>query len=167
MPRDDYAELAARIERLERRLDGEAAADDGPISPDGQPRFWLLDELRRRTGGSALIYGGLARVEAGPVAWQVGHDPDALLEVDWVDLAPRIAALGHPVRLRILQLVLRGTATTAAELARTEGLGTTGQVYHHLRQLIAAGWLRAGPRGAHEVPVERVVPMLIILAAAG
>jgi hypothetical protein len=173
MSRDDYAELAARIERLERRLDGkgldgEAAVDEiVTATPAGQERFWLLDQVRRRSGGSGLVYGGLAELRAGPVAWQMGHDPAALLDVDWVELAPRIAALGHPVRLRILQLVLRGTATTAAELAGTEGIGTTGQVYHHLRQLSAAGWLRTGARGVHEVPVERVIPLLIILAAAG
>jgi DNA-binding transcriptional ArsR family regulator len=167
MPRDDYAELAARIERLEQRLEGEATPDEAVVAPDGPERFWLLDQLRRRSGGSGLAYAGLAELKSGPVAWQMGHDPGALLERDWVDLSPRIAALGHPVRLRILQLVLRGTATTAAELARTEGLGTTGQVYHHLRQLSAAGWLRTGSRGVHEVPVERVIPLLIILAAAG
>ncbi len=165
--RDDYAELAARIERLEQRLEGEATPDEAVVVPDGRERFWLLDQLRRRSGGSGLVYAGLAELKPGPVAWQMGHDPGALLELDWVDLAPRIAALGHPVRLRILQLVLRGTATTAAELARTEGLGTTGQVYHHLRQLSAAGWLRTGSRGVHEVPAERVIPLLIILAAAG
>lgn len=165
--RDDYADLAARIERLEQRLEGEATPDEAVVAPDGRERFWLLDQLRRRSGGSGLAYAGLAELKSGPVAWQMGHDPSALLELDWVDLAPRIAALGHPVRLRILQLVLRGAATTAAELARTEGLGTTGQVYHHLRQLSAAGWLRTGSRGVHEVPAERVIPLLIILAAAG
>ncbi|MFC7625600.1 helix-turn-helix domain-containing protein [Microlunatus sp. GCM10028923] len=164
MPSEEYAELTARIERLERRLE----PDSAPVPPESGAgdRFWLLEELRRRTGGSALTYAGLLQLPYGPVAWQMGHDPTEVLERDWVDLAPRIAALGHPVRLRILQLVLRRTATTAAELARTEGLGTTGQVYHHLRQLIAAGWLRSGARGVHEVPVERVVPLLIILAAA-
>ncbi|WP_217427968.1 winged helix-turn-helix domain-containing protein [Microlunatus speluncae] len=167
MPRDDMAELAARIERLEQRLDDGVAATPAATPSVGQERFWLLDELRRRAGDSAMIYAGLADLPNGPVAWQVGHDPVALLDVDWVDLASRIAALGHPVRLRILQLVLRRTATTAAELSRTEGLGTTGQVYHHLRQLIAAGWLRTGSRGVHEVPAERVIPLLIILAAAG
>lgn len=164
MPSEEYEELTARIERLERRLEpDEVAVEPEPADAD---RFWLLEELRRRTGGSGLAFAGLLQLPYGPVAWQMGHDPVEVLERDWVDLAPRIAALGHPVRLRILQLVLRRTATTAAELARTEGLGTTGQVYHHLRQLIAAGWLRSGARGVHEVPVERVVPLLIILAAA-
>ncbi|HLT60826.1 MAG TPA: helix-turn-helix domain-containing protein [Microlunatus sp.] len=164
---EGYAELAARIERLERRLERAAAsADATPPTPD-QDRFWLLEELRRRGADSTLIYAGQAELEQGPVAWQMGHAVTDLLEIDWVDLAPRIAALGHPVRLRILQLVLRRTATTAAELSRTEGLGTTGQIYHHLRQLIAAGWLRSGARGVHEVPVDRIVPLLIILAAAG
>lgn len=50
-------------------------------------------------------------------------------------------------------------------LGEIEGTGTSGQVYHHLRQLVATGWLRA--RGArYEVPAERVVPLLAIVVGA-
>ncbi len=60
-------------------------------------------------------------------------------------------------------LILR---CTLSELNAHERLGTTGQPYHHLRQLVAAGWLRAGGHGRYDVPGERVVPLLVILAAA-
>ena len=61
---------------------------------------------------------------------------------------------------------LASLATTAADLADTPGLGSTGQIYHHLRQLVGAGWLRATTRGRHEVPPERLVPLLVILGAS-
>ena len=102
----------------------------------------------------------------GPVRWQLTHDSDQLMELDWTTLAPALSALGHPARLRILQLVARSEATTAADLADTPGLGSTGQIYHHLRQLVGAGWLRATTRGRHEVPPERLVPLLVILGAS-
>jgi hypothetical protein len=57
---------------------------------------------------------------------------------------------------------LRGTV---AELRAHERLGTTGQLYHHLRQLVSAGWLRTTARGQYAVPGERVVPLLVALAA--
>src|SRR5690606_18106539 len=84
-----------------------------------------------------------------------------LLGADWTEEADVLVALGHPVRLRLLQRVLGG-ATTVAELVDTDGVGTSGQVYHHLRQLTAAGWLRALGGGRYEVPVARVVPLLAV-----
>jgi hypothetical protein len=82
-----------------------------------------------------------------------------LLGRDWGELADALAALGSPVRLRLVQRVLGGTATVQ-ELTAADDVGTTGQVYHHLRQLLAAGWLRNTGGGRYEVPEERVVPLL-------
>jgi DNA-binding HxlR family transcriptional regulator len=90
---------------------------------------------------------------------------DDLLARDWSDLSGNIAAIGHPVRLLLLHRVLSG-AGSVAELQEREPGGTTGQLYHHLRQLVAAGWLRVAARGRYSVPPERVVPLLVILAAA-
>ncbi|CAA9292407.1 MAG: hypothetical protein AVDCRST_MAG48-635 [uncultured Friedmanniella sp.] len=87
------------------------------------------------------------------------------MSTDWAASVPALAALGHPSRMQILQLVAAGRARTAAELAHAEGLGTTGQIYHHLRQLVAGGWLRVTTRGQHQVPAERLVPLLVVLAA--
>ncbi|WP_435827490.1 hypothetical protein [Actinoplanes philippinensis] len=42
-------------------------------------------------------------------------------------------------------------------------MGTSGQVYHHLRQLVAAGWLHTIGGGRHEVPAARVIPLLSLL----
>lgn len=75
------------------------------------------------------------------------------------------AALGHEVRLRLLREILAGRRT-AAELAGLAELGTTGQIYHHLRQLTGAGWLHSAGRGRYEVPPTRVVPLLVMLSAA-
>ena len=96
----------------------------------------------------------------------MGHRSAEVLDRDWTDLAPALGALGHPARLHILQLVARGEATTAAELTARADLGSTGQIYHHLRQLVAAGWLQTHNKGRHTVPPERVVPLLVILSAA-
>ena len=38
---------------------------------------------------------------------------------------------------------------------KIDGLGTTGQAYHHLRQLAAVGWLHSTGRGRYEVPPHR------------
>lgn len=165
---DELAALETRVRRLEERA---GLADEGapaPAGPDGGEAWWLLAELDRRGLASALVYAGVVRADAGgPVRWQITQDPTALLDTDWSASAGALAALGHPTRLQILQLVARGEARTAAELSAAEGLGTTGQIYHHLRLLTGAGWLRATRRGQHEVPADRLVPLLLVLSAAG
>ena len=42
----------------------------------------------------------------------------------------------------------------------------THQLHHHLRQLVAAGWLASTRRGHYEVPAARVVPLLVTVLAA-
>ena len=88
-----------------------------------------------------------------------------MLDGDWSRLSPTIASLAHPVRLTLLKMVLTGTRSST-ELRAAAELGTTGQLYHHLRQLIASGWLTQTTRGQYAVPGHRVIPLLAILVAA-
>jgi hypothetical protein len=82
----------------------------------------------------------------------------------WAELAGVLGALGSPVRLTLLEEISRGRSTVAA-LSEVEGLGTSGQIYHHLRQLTAEGWLHSPSRGTFTVPPPRVVALLAILEA--
>ena len=161
----DLGDLAERVRRLEDLLSERAAGRTEPAGPPAGT-FWILDGLEQRVGPRAVAYAGSLVTDGGPVRWQLTLDSDELIELDWTILAPALSALGHPARLRILQLIARGEANTAADLADTPGLGSTGQIYHHLRQLVGAGWLRATTRGRHEVPAERLVPLLVILGAS-
>ena len=86
------------------------------------------------------------------------------MDADWTEWAGALAALGNPVRLTLLQQILRGNATVSA-LSEVQGLGTSGQIYHHLRQLTAEGWLHSPSRGVFAVPPTRVVALLAILVA--
>ncbi|GAA3876881.1 ArsR/SmtB family transcription factor [Streptomyces sedi] len=172
-------ELEERVTALERRL---AELESGPRPPAGgtaawdeEPhteRFWALRGLKERQGetadeGGAVIYTGAVRLPTDErYEWQYGQTVEALLEGDWSSCADSFAALGHPVRLRLLREVLAGRRT-AAELAELPETGTTGQIYHHLRQLAAAGWLAAAGRGRWAVPPQRVVPLLVAITLAG
>ena len=64
-----------------------------------------------------------------------------------------------------MKLVLEGTETTGDLLAHPE-LASTGKLHHHLRQLVAEGWLVTASRGRHTIPPERVVPLLVLIMAA-
>jgi hypothetical protein len=160
--------IKQRLKDLERRMAALEAgsAAEAPAPPAGA--FWALEGLKQAEPQPAVVYAGVVDAAGtGPVEWQMGHAAQDLLDADWSVAAGALSALGHPARLAMLRLVLRGEASTAADLAARDDMGSSGQVYHHLRQLVAAGWLRAGGRGAHQVPPERVVPLLVVLGAAG
>lgn len=158
-------ELAARVAALEDRV----TALEEP-APHAEPAgaFWALDGLRARSeGAGTVLFTGTATLpDERHYDWQQSFAVADLIDREWAEAADVFAALGHPVRLTLLREVLRGTGS-AADLAETAGLGTTGQLYHHLRQLVAAGWLRSPARGRYEVPAGRVVALLVVLAAGG
>ena len=154
--------LTARVEALE----GRDAASVGAPASSGDDPLWILTGIKQRVPDpGAVVFAGAVRTAAGPVEWQVGFPVDRILEDDWSTVAASIAALGNPVRLALLHAVIGG-ATTVAELSAGEGMGTTGQLYHHLNQLVAQGWLVATGRGHYSIPAERVVPLLVVLSAA-
>ncbi|MBT2473948.1 winged helix-turn-helix transcriptional regulator [Microbacterium sp. ISL-103] len=111
------------------------------------------------------MMAGAVDTAAGPVRWQYGLMADGLLSEDWSDLAHPLEALGHPARIELVRQVMRGAHTTA-ELLQLEHLASSGQLYHHLRQLVTAGWLVSPRRGYYEVPAARVVPLLVLTMIA-
>lgn len=173
-------ELEDRVAELERRLAVlERTAPEAPSRPPrgGRPgppaddTFRPLELLGEQLAAAeadagGVMYAGTVRLPTGqPYGWQLTELTDDLLDADWSGAADCFAALGHAVRLRLLREVLGGLRT-AAELAELDDTGTTGQIYHHLRQLTGAGWLRTTGRGRYEVPAPRVVPLLVMLSAA-
>lgn len=163
----------ARLSAVEERLTAleDALSLRSPAAPAADPgRFWMLAGLAEDAAaqpGGAVGYAGSVQLPGGEeYAWQRTHPAGASLGNEESDgaTASVLAALGHAVRLRLLREVLGGVRTTA-ELAGLPGLGTTGQLHHHLRQLVAAGWLRTTARGSYAVPPERVVPLHVVLAA--
>ncbi|GAA2409140.1 helix-turn-helix domain-containing protein [Actinomadura vinacea] len=165
------ARLEERVARLEEGLEegAEKSIERGP-GPSGAEEaapdaFWALTALKERLDDAVLFTGSVTLPAGEHYEWQQARPAAGLLADDWSQAADTLSALAHPVRLLLLREILCGARTTA-ELAAHERLGTTGQLYHHLRQLVAAGWLRTTARGQYAVPGERVVPLLTVLAAA-
>jgi hypothetical protein len=161
--------LEERVARLEQER--EPAAPPGaqpPRPPAVDDTFWVVNGLRARlpAGAGAVVFAGVVPLpEGGEYLWQYGRTTADLLAADWAERSQTIAALGHPVRMLLAQLVLSGTRSVA-DLQADPRLGTTGQLYHHLRQLVAVGWLHQSARGHYEVPAARVIPLLAMLTAA-
>ncbi|RFU82861.1 ArsR family transcriptional regulator [Streptomyces triticagri] len=174
-------ELEERVAELERRIAAleKPGADAGGRAGDGD--FWALEGFKEQLGSwgaedGGVLFTGAVRLPTGERwEWQQAALTDGQLgpaedsaqqsEEGTQRIADGLAALGHPVRIRLLRAVLAGRRT-AADLSALDGIGTTGQIYHHLRQLSAAGWLTTTGRGRYAVPGTRVVPLLTILAAS-
>ena len=164
--------LGSRLDSLEarlRRLEGQArrTSRSRASTPD---RGWLLEGLRSRipTRGrkkppGRLGYGGIVHTPFGAhYEWRGEHAVDELLETDWSEMARAFAALGHRVRLDIVRALIHGVHDVS-ELQRQPGLGTSGQLYHHLRELQAAGWVRQHERSRYLVVPDRVVAVLLMM----
>ncbi|WP_172382964.1 helix-turn-helix transcriptional regulator [Streptomyces sp. MNP-20] len=167
-------ELEERVAELERRMAAleSAGRDHDRAAPAvSESDFWALEGLKAQLAehgatDGGVLYTGAVRLPTGErYDWQTGQFTEVLLDGDWSEAADSFAALGHAVRLRLLREVLGGRRTVA-ELAALDGVGTTGQIYHHLRQLTGAGWLHTTARGRYQVPADRVVPLLVFVAAA-
>jgi DNA-binding transcriptional ArsR family regulator len=160
------AALAARLDKLES-AQITAKTSSAPIANLDAEKYWVLNGLAKSAlKGGEVVYAGHVTVPTGEqYLWQRHGGVNDLFKLDWANMDAVLGALGHPVRLRLLKSILEGLQTKA-ELEKLDGIGTTGQLYHHLKALEEGGWVRSLQRGTYGVPGERVVPLLAILTAA-
>lgn len=177
MPQDDRPEdlgqqltaLAREVARLREDVDAlQAPSSPGAVS--GESPFWALEALRALSGdddNGAVLFAGTTTPPGmeGPIEWQWARSGDDLAASDWAVAATRLSALAHPVRIAILQAIYQGR-DSAADLASGDDFGTSGQIYHHISQLTAAGWLTSSRRGHYMVPPDKVIPLLTLISAA-
>ncbi|MGS2806006.1 ArsR/SmtB family transcription factor [Nocardia sp. MW-W600-9] len=160
-------DLVDRLEELERRV----AALEQSGSGDAQLP-WAVARLRQEfdaagvRNGGVLLAGALQLPTGERLDWQAQFATDAIVGDVWtIEAANCLAVLANPVRLRLLREIVYGRRT-AADLAAIEELGTSAEIYQHLRQLAAVGWLQTAGLGRFEVPEGRLVPLLAALASA-
>lgn len=164
---NDGVDIERKLEKVIELLERTAGARE--LASRSHEKFWALEALRERledSSGNVMIVGAVALPTGETYDWQQAGTVSTMMQADWADQADTLSALSHPIRLIILQYTANGTTSTA-ELAAIPELGTTGQLHHHLRLLVAAGWLANTGRGHYAIPAPRVVPLLAILVAAG
>lgn len=169
--------LAARLERLESRLVLLENASSKPepelARPPDRAAIRLIDALSSRSGRryergdvvGAVAYAGYLRVGERRYAWAQETGAPSLLEADRASLARWLGAIASPARLALL-LALLGRDRTSTELVSALGDPSPGQVYHHLKELQAAGILVQVRRGVYRISPPVLIPLLIVLAAA-
>ena len=157
-------ELAERLERIEARL---AHLERGTRStPEQLPEadaFWALEALKTRAQDVVLFTGAVTLPTGEHYEWQESRTLEDLLVLEPTSSAAGFDALAHPIRVLSCSTSCAVYAPPPSSSTLAE-FGTSGQLYHHLRQLVAQGWLQLVGRGHYQVPPQRVIPLLVVLA---
>lgn len=178
--------LEERIEVLERRLRAveEALPGSRPTRESRRQAVGVDVDLLERLGrvnheaelAGSVAYAGSVRLgspddpEARRAVWQRDHSTRELLEdvstdLEVESLTAALGAIAHPVRLRIA-LALCVRAHNRREIAAIIDAASTGQLYHHLRELVQAGIVVQPRRGSYRVDPPKIIPVLTLAAAA-
>lgn len=164
----DVADLTARVAALEAAT--HIAVPDLLLATPAHHA--LLEVLRQRDGPiyardcvrGAIAYTGAVDFAGLHYVWQIERALPFLLDLDVELLAPVLLALGSPWRLRLVHALLRGPRSSQ-QLQEAVGLGSPGQLYHHLKELLAAGIIEQRTRSEYRLAARKIVPFLIVLAA--
>ncbi|WP_309112959.1 helix-turn-helix domain-containing protein [Saccharothrix sp.] len=117
-------------------------------------------------GGGELGYGGRVSLGGGRVSWRIDVTPERALSLADRPRIEVLAALAHPARVDIVRCLLAQGPQPAAALQETARLGSTGQLYHHLKALTGSGVVEQDKRGSYRLRSAATVPVLVLLTAA-
>ncbi len=154
-----FADLERRVAELESLLQ--------PV--DGELDVALLTRLRRKPGEGevegAIQLAGSVSICGRRAVSQLNANAADLMALDSDAVARVLSAVSHPVRIEVLTALLEGPLT-GAELEAKLDASSTGRLYHHLKELRAAGVVVQPRRSVYELPVRHVVPVLALLSLA-
>lgn len=148
-------DLVQRLAELEQRV----AALEGD-----ERETVVLPEAE--DGGGAFGYGGRVALGDGRITWRIDVTPERALALADRPRIEVLSALAHPVRVEIVRTLLAQGGRPATALQEAAGLGSTGQLYHHLKALTAAGVVEQDKRGSYRLRTAATIPVLVLLTAA-
>lgn len=171
--------LEQTIASLQERVAALEAARTAPLSlPPSLPTedFGTLHLMQSRQGfpyeqdgnNGAVIYAGSAHIAGAKYGWQMERPVPGLLQLlgDEPEMLSRtFAALGSPLRLKLLRELLQGPKTNL-QLQEALSISSAGQLYHHLKELLAVGVIEQKSRNLYALPTRNVIPFLVLLAAS-
>jgi DNA gyrase subunit B len=93
------------------------------------------------------------------------HAIPEIVQSEQEAMARILAALGNASRLAIVTELI-AQPRSAPELQEKLNIPSTGQLYHHLKELLASGIISQPKRSHYEVSAHKLIPALTILATA-
>jgi DNA-binding HxlR family transcriptional regulator len=156
--------LEQQLEAVLRRLE---ALETEPVEPmPAEP----AERPAERSAGEGTVQGTLAYsgvLRSGGQRYKIQREEDLskALQVDPVPVARAFAALGSPFRILLLRALLQGPRTSQ-ELQTELDVGPVGQLYHHLKELLAAGLVVQRKRSVYAIREDKVLPVCMVVVAA-
>lgn len=161
--------LAARVEELAERVSKLEGTRGAPSHLDASLVRQLIADLKgngeSEQGAGAVVYAGAGPWGDGTVALQIVRGWGDVLEASEEALARVMSALANPTRIRIVGQLLQGPVSTR-ELGERLGQPSAGQLFHHLKELLAAGIIHQPVRGTYAIGDRHVIPLLVLGSAA-
>lgn len=164
------AQVAALLERLtalEARIPPEGSSLPSPhkftMTTFSQPGQRQPHEANAVQG--TLMYAGFAQIAGKPYQIQRQQQVAPLFEMAPEALAQVFAALASPHRVIILRLLCQGPRTSQ-QLQEALGMSSAGQLYHHLKELLAVGLIVQRGRSDYSIDPDKVITICIALMVA-
>jgi DNA-binding transcriptional ArsR family regulator len=165
---DRLARLEAQMAAVLARLDALSATPVTPVTPvtlaqRALPQ--LPDAGADATAEGEFLFSGSIQLGAQPYRMLVRGNLSEAPEDEPEVVARVFAALGSPFRVRLLRALLEGPRTSQ-ELQAELAVGPVGQLYHHLKELLAAGLIVQRKRSLYAIREEIVMPVCMAFAVA-
>lgn len=127
----------------------------------------LIQESEEESLFTSISYRGTITTDEGRRKWRPASKTlGEVLAPDSGSLANILSSLGHKQRIEIIKSLLQ-EPKNAAELVKELGMGTTGQLYHHMKPLLHASIIEQKERGgSYSIAGDKILPILLQLAGA-
>jgi DNA-binding transcriptional ArsR family regulator len=155
-------DLVQRLAELEQRV--AALEGDDERETIALPEAGGVPGIGSSTG--TFGYGGRVALGDGRFTWRIDVTPEHALSLADRPRIEVLSALAHPVRVEIVRTLLEHGGQPATALQEAAGLGSTGQLYHHLKALTASGVVEQDKRGSYRLRSAATIPVLVLLTAA-
>lgn len=175
-PQERVAALEAKVAALDARMTtmeeqialATSIGAGGKTAAQGSAARALphRDEGTQPTETLQGMFSVAASVQVGEQHFKVRvqEQMQPFFEADAEHLAHVVAALGSPHRITIVRALCTGPRT-ALQLQEELGMGSVGQLYHHLKELLATGLVTQDRRSVYTIPPTKRMWIYLILMA--
>lgn len=164
------ADLTSRLAALEQ------AASRSPLAMPGMVAIAGTGKVAAAPGGEpgahggeedepAVVYAGSGQFGARRMAIRQRKTLGEVLAVAPESVAPVFAGLANPARIALLYALVHGPRTSQ-QLREVLDAGSVGQLYHHLRELLAAGLIVQPARSVYQIPPGKIIAVCVAVSAA-
>ncbi|TVX94682.1 ArsR family transcriptional regulator [Paenibacillus agilis] len=155
----------SELQALVRSIVTNQSSVELPIQLKG-PQVLRTDEENFSESAGHVYYAGQYQANGQLLRWEPKDKQlEQLLQISTEKSSKILAALGSKPRLDIIIAILN-ESLTGAEIVEKLNMGTTGQLYHHLKALNGANLIEQDKSGRYTVPDHRKLPLLLLLSAA-